>query len=107
MKWYRLTAAAQLVGIGDRIIGRFGVPLWCCASAIAHRFFTADLALRMQREDARLMADILWAMFKQKVLAYPIHDSVIVPTQHRTNKHINKGVIVGQAPGLDLGFLGL
>ena len=33
----------------------------------------------MQREDASLMADILREMFKQKVLAYPIHDSVVVP----------------------------
>jgi hypothetical protein len=36
-----------------------------------------DHALKMQREDAKLMADILKAMMKNKALAYPVHDSLI------------------------------
>jgi hypothetical protein len=37
----------------------------------------------MQREDAKLMADILRVMMKRKALAYPVHDSLITTTQHR------------------------
>jgi hypothetical protein len=42
-----------------------------------------DHALKMQREDAKLMADILKAMMKNKALAYPVHDSLITLAKHR------------------------
>jgi hypothetical protein len=52
-------------------------------SGIAHLLCTPNHALKMQREDAKLMADILRVMMKRKALAYPVHDSLITTTQHR------------------------
>jgi hypothetical protein len=52
-------------------------------AGIAHLFCTKDLALKLQRLDSKLMMDILNVTMADKVLAYPIHDSVIVTRQHK------------------------
>jgi hypothetical protein len=55
-------------------------------AGIAHLFCTEDRALKLQREDSKLMMDVLKATMadkKKRVLAYPIHDSLITTWQHK------------------------
>jgi hypothetical protein len=52
-------------------------------SDIAHMLCSPHHALKMQREDSKLMADILRVMLKKKALAYPVHDSLITLAKHQ------------------------